>query len=380
MLRMLHAAALALISVSVYAATPADAQPPVPCGVPTARGDGWSIIAPAGAGLDIGRLCALAEWLKGSPQSNIHSVLVVRRGALAFEQYFAGTDEIWARPVGVVEHGPEVRHDLRSITKSVTALLVGIALDRKLIANIDEPVFRFFPEHADLRTPEKDRILVRHLLTMSAGLAWNEKIPYSNPANSEVRMIRAPEPYRYVLEQAAIEPPGTQFNYSGGATQLLAGIIQKAAGKPLGVFAQEVLFDPLGVTAEWVQMPNRELSAASGLRLTPRDLAKIGQLILSRGEWKGRRIVASSWIEESTAPQIEANDLLFYGYQWWLGRSMIDRREIPWTAGFGLGGQRLFIVPALDLVVAINAGLYNSPTQRWTREIFRRHIMNAVEP
>lgn len=380
MVRSRHAAALALISVSIFAAAPAHAQAAASCGVPTARNDGWPVATPAKAGLDDARLCALSKWLDGFPQSNVHSVIVARRGALVFERYFTGDDEVWGRPVGVVEHGPAVKHDLRSVTKSITGLLVGIALDRKLIASIDEPVFTFFPEHADLRTPQKDRILLRHLLTMSAGLAWNENIPYSNPANSERRMTDAPNPYRYILEQRLADRPGAQFNYSGGATQLLAGIVQKAAGKPLEEFAREALFAPLGITdVTWVKMPNGDVSAASGLRLTPRDLAKLGQLMLARGEWNGRRVAPADWIAQSTTPQIEAIDFLFYGHQWWLGRSMIERRELPWTAGFGLGGQRLFIVPGLDLVVVTTAGLYNSPMQRWVPwEIFRRYVVGAV--
>ena len=379
--RIRLAAALTLIPLSILAAIPAHAQPAASCGTPQTRDDGWPIATPAKAGLDGARLCALSEWLAGFPQSNVHSVIVARRGALVFERYFTGDDETWGRPVGVIEHGPGVKHDLRSITKSVTTLLVGIALDRKLIASIDEPVFKFFPEHAELRTPEKDRILLRHLLTMSAGLAWNENIPYSNPTNSERRMTDAPDPYRYILEQRLTDPPGAQFNYSGGATQLLAGIIQKVAGKPLEEFAREALFAPLGITdLTWMKMPYGDAAAASGLRLTSRDLAKLGQLMLSRGEWNGRRVVSADWIVQSTTPQIEAIDFLFYGYQWWAGRSMIDRRELPWTAGFGLGGQRLFIVPGLDLVVVTTAGLYNSPMQRWVPwDIFRRYIMNAVQ-
>lgn len=377
-----YTAALILLSLAVPAAVPVHAQPAAACGVPTARSDGWPVATPGKAGLDGARLCALSKWLDGFPQANVHSVIVARRGALVFERYFPGDDEIWGRPVGVVEHGPDVKHDLRSVTKSVTSLLVGIALDRKLIASIDEPVFKFFPEHADLRTPEKDRILLRHLLTMSAGLAWNETIPYSNPTNSERRMTDAPNPYRYILARRLADPPGARFNYSGGATQLMAGILQKAAGKPLDEFAREALFAPLGIAdVTWVKMPNGDVSAASGLRLTSRDLAKLGQLVLARGEWNGRRVVSADWIAPSATPQIEGARLgiLLHSHYWWLGYSVIDGRRLPWTAGFGNGGQRLFIVPELDLVVVTTAGLYNSPMQRrvpW--EIFRRYVVDAV--
>jgi CubicO group peptidase (beta-lactamase class C family) len=351
------------------------------CTPPAAGDDGWTVDAPGNVGLDGKRLCSIVDRLAGIAGANIHSVVVARRGRLVFEEYFTGADEIWAEPLGVVAHGIEVKHDVRSISKSVTSLLLGIALDRKLIAGIDEPVFKFFPEHGDLRTPEKDRILLRHLLTMSAGLAWNETIPYTNPANSEVRMLRSPTPYRYVLQQPLEEAPGVQFNYSGGATTLLAGVIQKVTGKPLDVFAREALFEPLGITdVQWVKMPNGEIAAASGLRLRSRDLAKLGQLILQHGQARGRQVVSAQWLEQSMTPQIDAIDFLFYGYQWWLGRSLIDRREVAWEAGLGLGGQRLFIVPELDLVVVITGGYYASPVQRWLPwEIFRQYVLRAVD-
>jgi CubicO group peptidase (beta-lactamase class C family) len=351
------------------------------CAPPAARDDGWAVDAPGNVGLDKKRLCSIVDRLAGITGANIHSVVVARHGRLVFEEYFTGADEIGATPIGVVAHGIEVKHDVRSISKSVTSLLLGIALDRKLIASIDDPVFKFFPEYADLRRPEKDRILVRHLLTMSAGLAWNETIPYTNPANSEVRMVRSSAPYRYVLEQPLEEAPGVLFNYSGGATTLLGGIIQKVTGKPLDVFAREALFEPLGITdAQWRKMPNGEIAAASGLRLRSRDLAKLGQLILRDGQAQGRQVVSAQWLEQSMTPQIDAIDFLFYGYQWWLGRSLIDRREVAWKAGLGLGGQRLFVVPEFDLVVVITAGYYASPVQRWLPwEIFRQYVLRAVD-
>jgi CubicO group peptidase (beta-lactamase class C family) len=134
----------------------------------------WTIATPESAGLRSEPLRKLVEWLDGFGQANIHSVLVVRHGKLSFEHYRAGEDECWGEPLGNVAHGPDSKHDLRSVTKSVISLLLGIALDRKLIRDIDESVINWFPQYSDLRTPEKERISPRHLLTMSAGLEWNE--------------------------------------------------------------------------------------------------------------------------------------------------------------------------------------------------------------
>jgi CubicO group peptidase (beta-lactamase class C family) len=359
----------------------ARAEAPAVCGAPAAVADGWQAATPQSTGLDAQRLCKAIEWLDGTPAANVHSVVVVRRGSVVFEHYRKGPDERWGAPAGDVAHGPDVKHDLRSISKSVTALLVGIAVDRKLIPSVDEPAFKYFPEYTELQTPAKERILIRHLLSMSAGLAWDENIPYTDPANSEIRMIRASDPYRYVWEQPVETAPGEIYNYSGGTTALLGRIVEKVSGQRLEAFARTALFEPLGITDfEWVIMPNGETAAASGVRLKPRDMAKLGQLFLTQGQWNGRQIVSPAWLRDSAAAHVMGYDLHFYGYQWWLGRSLVGQVETKWIAGFGLGGQRLFIVPDLDLVVVVTAGLYKSPMQRWVPlTILNRFVLAGAQ-
>jgi len=132
---------------------------------------------------------------------------------------------------------------------------------------LDEPVFAFFPEYADLQTPEKARINLRHLLTMSAGLACNEYIPYSDPANSERHMMVAPDRNRYVLEQSSARPAGATYNYNSGLTALLGAILQKVSGHSIEVFAKEALFEPLGIRdIEWICYDDGT-PHAGGLRL-----------------------------------------------------------------------------------------------------------------
>lgn len=351
------------------------------CAAPADLADGWRVGAADAVGLDPVRLCSMAGFLDGVRGANVHSVLVVRRGRLVFEHYRPGADEHWLRKLPDVAHGPAVAHDMRSVSKSVISLLVGVALDRGLIRGLDEPVFSRFPEYADLRTPEKDRITLRHLLTMSAGLEWNEYLPYSNPANSEIVMYRSPDRWRFALSPRIFAPAGAEWNYSGGCTELLGAVVRKAAGVPLEAFAQEALFTPLDVPdVDWNRYPDGIPAAASGLRLRSRDLAKVGQLVLARGAWNGRRVVPADWIDEATAPRIgPADRIYFYGYHWWLGRSLIGGREIPWIAAMGEGGQRLFIVPSLDLVCAMTAGHYNQPIQGWLPLVLlNRHVLEAV--
>ena len=375
MFRRLAALALLLCVVLTGAARAAD------CPTPAAREDGWTVAAPETVGLDGAILCSMVDRLRDWKDANVHAVVVSRKGKLVFERYFSGSDEVWGSPRGVVEFDAGRLHDLRSVSKSLTSLLVGLAIARGKLAGVDEPVVKFFPEYADLDTPERRRITVRHLLTMSAGLAWDESISYSDPDNSEIRMIRAPDGDRFALEQPIVAEPGRLYNYSGGGTALLGAIVRKTTGQPLDQFAREALLTPLGIVDfEWLGLPGKGPAAASGARMRPRDMLKLGQLVLAKGQWNGREIVPAAWIAESTAPHITGSGTFFYGYQWWLGRTWHDSREIKWVAGVGLGGQRIFIVPDLDLVVVTTAGMYRSPLQGPVPlEILNQYVLRAVK-
>ena len=340
--------------------------------------DGWTVATPERQGLDPALICGIGPRLEALKEANAHGVVITRHGRLVYEHYFAGDDERLGMSLGEVNFNAGTKHDIRSISKSVTSLLVGIALDRRLITDLDAPVFSFFPEYGDLRTPEKDRMTLRHLLTMSSGLAWDEtSVAFTNPSNTYSQMEIAPRSDRFVLAQPLAAPPGTVFNYNSGGAELLGLILRKVSGKRLREFAKETLFDPLGIEDwEWEGSSGFNPAAASGLRLRPRDLAKIGQLVLERGKWQGRQIVSSSWIEDSTTPRLSGSDtaMMFYrpegissyGYLWWLGRSPPEHPERDMIAGGGYGGQRVFILPSLGAVVVTTAGLYGDKASGMT--------------
>lgn len=172
--------------------------------------------------------------------------------------------------------------------------------------------------------------------------------------------------------------PGVSFNYSGGATSLLGAALAKAVGRRIDKYAAEKLFEPLGITdVEWLSFAGSpELAAFAGLRLRPRDLAKLGQLVANGGCWSDKRVLPASWIDESTKPRVNAEGhvALYYGYHWWLGRSLINGHDLTWTAGFGSGGQRLFIVPDLDLVVVVNG--FDRPAI--SNAVFNQFVLPAV--
>ncbi len=326
---------------------------------PASPADTWQTISLTEAGFaeDLGD--GLDAAVAAGGLDGLHAVLVVRRGKLALERYYAGADERWGDPLGEVAFGPEVKHDLRSVSKSVVGLLYGIALDKGQVPALDQVLVDHFPAYPELAAdPARRRITVAHALTMTMGIEWSEDLPYSDPRNSEVAMERAPDRYRYVLERPIVSAPGERWVYNGGATALLARLIAQGSGQPLFDYARETLFAPLGITdAEWIAGRDGEAAAASGLRLRPRDLAKLGQLVLNRGRWGDRHLVPEAWLAESFEARAEVEGGLAYGYHWWLGRLRGDGAR--WVAGFGNGGQRLAIFPSLDLAVVVLAGRYN---------------------
>jgi len=378
---LLGGAALAPLTASRAYGDPSDG-----CGIPVVRDDGWPVASVDEEKLiDRAALCGMADRLAGT--ANVHAVLVARGGKLVFERYFRGSDEIpgliYGRRVANVSFDADTLHDMKSVSKSVASLAVGIAIDQGLIRSVNEPIFSFFPELSDLGSPEKERIQLSHALTMSMGLKWVEATPATGDYNNdEARMHMARDPCRYVLGLPATAPAGRDFFYNTGALTLVSAIIRKATGRPLDEFTRETLFEPLGIAeAEWSRVRG-DTDAGGGLRLRPRDMAKIGQLVLAGGRWNDRQLVSKAWIETSTAPKIKATDGLFYGYLWWLGRSLLNGLEVHWAGALGRGGQSIRIVPELDLVVVVTAGYYQdySPGAFQVQFGVFRDVLRAISP
>ncbi|GAA4451942.1 serine hydrolase domain-containing protein [Phytohabitans houttuyneae] len=291
----------------------------------------------------------------------LHCAIAVHRGQTMLEHYGSGEDFTWNTPLGTVDFEAHTLHDVRSVTKSVVALLYGIALGDGLVPEPAAPLLASFPEYPDLAAdPDRARLTVEHALTMSLGLEWKEEIPYNGPANAEIAMEMAPDRYRFVLERPVAEAPGVRYAYCGGASALLGGLIARGTGRGLADFARDTLFAALGIDRfEWIAGPDGVVSAASGLRLATPDLARIGQLVLAGGEWDGRQVVPANWLTAMLAPRLPIEWGGMYCYQWYSGEMAGHR----WVGAMGNGGQRLTILPELDLVVAIAAGNYDDPEQ-----------------
>ncbi|NTF83935.1 serine hydrolase domain-containing protein [Rhizobium rhizogenes] len=331
---------------------------------PALAADSLAIGASSDLGIDAKALHAVLEKVQGG-RANIHSVLVLRHGKLAAELYRPGFDRsiysLWASRRQFAQAN---LHDMRSVSKSVVGLLYGILLDRGEVPGIDTSVSSLYPECSALHDDTSRRVIcIRHLLTMTAGLAWTEPSPVLRASSTdEVGLALRPCAYSYVFQRDVVAPPGTLFTYSGGLTAILAEIMERSTKRSLRQIAAENLFVPLGITDwEWVGDVYGKPMAPAGLRLRPRDLIKLGATMLAGGEWQGRRVVPAGWIARSITPSIMTAPVGGYGFLWWSMTTRWKDRDLSVTAAIGNGGQRLFLVPDLDLAVVTTAGNYGDP-------------------
>lgn len=333
---------------------------------PPQLSDGWAVAAPEDAGFDAGALAKLTKRIRNNEFPNTHAVLIEHDGRLVYEQYFDGTDERWGAPLGRRTFTRDSLHDIRSVTKSVTATVVGIALGSSAKEALTNAIGPYFPNVKP--GAEYKKVTLEHLLTMTAGLDWNEmELPYTNKENDEIRMSQSDDPFQFVLRRPLREEPGSRWYYNGGLSQLLAGVVTHFTGQSLDRYARTVLFEPLGIDQfEWIEGTTWKCPspyAASGLRLKARDLAKIGSLYLHNGRWSGRQVVPEIWVRLSRQRHVKEIDKRWsaggtwgYGYHWWHGRFP---QGYTVTAAFGNGNQRVFILPEQRLVVTVLAGEYN---------------------
>lgn len=346
--------------------------------VPAITDDGWDQADLAASGMDAARLRALlAAMMDG--RTNIHSVVIERHGHLVAEVYRSGKDKsVYSLFASNRDFGPTVLHDTRSVGKSVVSLLIGIAKQQGKIGELSTPAIDFYPENADLATPSRKAITLTDFLTMSSGLEWNEG---GSGPDDEHRLYWKWSPYRYVLSRPTAAPPGSKWNYNSGGVAVLADILTRVTQMPLKDFARKMLFEPLGIREwEWTADLHGRPMAFTGLRMRPRDMAKIGRLVLNKGQWRGQQIVPADWIAASLQPRINTGIADYqYGYLWWLGPVDWRGRSLRWGAAFGNGGQRIFVVPDLDMTVVITAGAYGDPQIAPRVNAYFKDIISTVQ-
>jgi CubicO group peptidase (beta-lactamase class C family) len=331
---------------------------------PQNLGDGW----PVGRLEDVGMVPSLIESavvaILDGRYPWIESLVIVRRGILVLDEYFYG-------------RAPQMLKFLQSATKSVTSLLVGIAIDRGDLRSVDVPVHSFFGDYGGRRWVDKRYdITLRQALAMTAGLEWNETLPYTDLHNDNLQMNRSGDWIGYVLDRPSRPKTPGWFEYMSGLSILLGGVLHRATGQRVDAFAREHLFEPLGIDRfEWTCRPDGTCHTGAGLSLRPRDLAKLGQVVLNGGAWGGRRLVSDAWIRESTAVH-SSTDAITYGYQWWLSRGLPLGEGEPLIMARGLGDQFLLIMPRHELVVVSTAKVSENTAALLL--MLREHILPAA--
>ncbi len=267
---------------------------------------------------------------------DIDSVTVVRNGYLVFDVTF-------------FPFQPDSKHRLFSATKSITAALVGIAIEQGYIESAQEPVLDLFPGRtAATLTAEKEAMTLENVLTMTTGLQCEDSDKFGFRGRDEMR--QSPDWVQFMLDLPMAEEPGARFEYCNGASFLLSAVVQEATGTNALEFAEKHLFAPLGISdVVWPSNPQGITFGAAELRMRPHDMAKIGHLFLNEGLWDGEQVVSSAWVTASTRKHISAEGD-GYGYQWWVDESGIYYAR-------GVAGQFIVVVPEEDMVVVFTSDM-----------------------
>lgn len=351
----------------------------------------WPISDPISEGMDPLVIDSIHQDITSGIYGLIDRFLVIRHGKIVADHRYTQDYKRIAQNYDTTNHPynydhpawhPYYKntglHTLQSVTKSITSALLGIALDRKNMHDLNIKVTPFFKEYNIHPTdPRKNDISIEDLLTMRSGMDWDESI-YSD-ADDCIIMEKSDDWIQYVLDKPMDTIPGLVFEYNSGVSVLLGKIVSIITGKRIDAWAEEVLFKPLGITEYyWKQTPRGEIDTEGGLYLSSYDLAKIGFLFLHHGRWQGKQIVPEAWVNASTSPVVSHINSLDsktpgYGYQWWIPRHRNGKSEI--FAGNGYGGQFLMVAPAYDLIVVFNGwNIHDRPEKLTSRALEERII------
>jgi CubicO group peptidase (beta-lactamase class C family) len=341
------------------------------------RGD-WPTATPKSVGIDDKALAAFDAEIASGKFGNIDGLTIIRHGKLVFERRYPhdydkiyGEDAKKQSPLDA--HDPSgpynyynswwhpwyqrgELHSLQSVSKTITSIIIGVARTRGDFPDIDTPVMKYFDESKVANIDDrKRRMTIRHLLTMSAGLDWNEGLPYSDPKNTGSQMEAANDWVEYTINRPMAFEPGKTYAYNSGATQILAYVFRVATGMDIEEYAVRHLFTPLGIKQYfWKRSPSGLVDAEGGIYLRPRDVAKLWYLFLKGGKWDGKQIVSPEWVKDSLTPHMTVSPNAKYGLKWWLYPYGADNKFLAW-GGSGFGGQRPLVLPEYDLVAVYTA-------------------------
>lgn len=339
----------------------------------------WQAAKAADVDLSDAKLQALETAVRAGEFKKIGSVLIARHGKLVYERYFDG-DATTLR-------------DTRSATKSITDMLVGVAIAEHKLSGVDAKVLALLPERARKMQnpdPRKQNITVEDFLTMSSPLEcddWNDA-----SRGNEERMYLVEDWAQFILdlpirgrmrigEQQEAPPYGRNFSYCTGGVFTLSEVLTRATGVRTDRYAQAKLFGPLGIqNVQWVYSPLDIPQTGGGLRLASRDLMKLAQLYVDGGRWQGTRVIDADWVHRSTQAHAKIDDTTEYGYLWWLKSFKSGDKSYPAFFMSGNGGNKVLGFPGLDMAVVITSTNYNTRgMHEQTEKMLTDYILAAVE-
>lgn len=299
-------------------------------------------------------------------EHRLHSFLLVKNDHLILEEYFG-------------EYDAETPHDLRSTSKSIRSILLGIALDEGFIEDINDPISKYLKRPVPLKNLDvrKNTITLKHLLTMSSGLDCNDWDKKSR--GQEDKVYKKKDWLQYTLDLPMVNEPGEVAHYCSMGVLLLTEIIAQTSGMPIDVFANKYLFEPLGITqVGWGHTSNRAvIPSAKRIYMRPRDLAKIGQLVLQQGKWEGKNIVSKDWIKAATSPKTKITGI-DYGYLWWNIPFPYKGGTLVAKTATGNGGQYIMVFPELNMVAIFTGGAYNSQEDKLAFAIIKDVVLPSI--
>lgn len=330
-------------------------------------GEQWAHAEPASQGLDLPVLKALDEEIRAGEHGNIDSMTIIRRGQVVFDRRYrwdyAKQHEGLTYPspppwdyfnaAAYPFHGETALHTLQSVSKSVMSALIGIAIARGDLPGTDATLGELLP-HRVFADPAVKDVRLEHVLTMTAGIDWEEEVSYFSLDNDATASEATNDWVGYLLSKSLTVEPGTLFDYNSASSQALSEILVTATGVPTNQYAEQHLFGPLGITDYyWNSAPEGFTNAGGGLFLSALDLARFAWLFAQDGKWKGEQIVPAEWVARSSTSWITVDpDEPYgwgYGYQWWIYRHETSSGPKMY-GGWGWGGQFPLIVPELDLI------------------------------